>query len=126
MMEGRIADSAFGAFKTAWRRDASVEFLRAAAPVFLETEVEVVESEFPAAVQVHPLLTLELGLRIFGSRYVVRSQEGNTGEYQNSGYRHRRLHTLLHRRSMLRREDRVFAGNRSQISVKTNCGSFVL
>src|SRR5260370_41221015 len=102
-MEGRFADSAFGAFKTEWDEDVSVEFLRAAAPVFLETEVEVVESEFPAAAQVHPLLTLELGLRIFGSRYVVRCQEGETGEYQNSGYRHRSLHTLIHGRYILRR-----------------------
>src|SRR5580704_14367710 len=74
-MEGRVADTAFHALKTEWDSNAAIEFLLAAGPVLVQSAVDIVKCKFPATVEVHPLLALELRLRVFGARDLLREQQ---------------------------------------------------
>ena len=78
-MERCIADAAERAFKTERHGDVAVEFLRAGGPVFFEAAVAVVEGELPAAIEVYPLLALELRLRIFRARNILGADERERG-----------------------------------------------
>ena len=82
-MKARIDDSALPAFEAERDQYVPRELARAGRPIFLQTHVLVIEFELPGAVQVQPLGSLKLGLRILGSRDLLRWQRAPGGNEQN-------------------------------------------
>ena len=64
-MERCIANAAHFALKTKWDNNVFCECFGGSSPVGVDSSIRIVEFKFPFAVQDHPLVALELGLRIF-------------------------------------------------------------
>src|SRR5689334_25298568 len=82
-MKRGVSNAAARALKTERHRDAPGEAVSGRGPAILQPAIVVIKFELPGAVEVHPLLALELGLRVFrpvGGLRECREHRGNNDQ----------------------------------------------